>query len=503
MPVGHTPPILIITGFEPYEVARASADGIPALPLFMPALLGQKERICLMAPVLGAVAVATYLIAHERADVTLANFAPDTISFDGSEIVAISSTFMGEEWVRTIADAVREASPSAKIILGGPLSWSIPPEILLQNIPALDAIILREGEETFREMILALRAGSSLEHVNDIAFRHNNKAVITPRRAFLAMDSLPYPDWELLGFTPQGSDGYINVLPVETARGCIYNCAFCSEVHYWDKPVRHKSPQRVVEEFRRGMTKYGTRVFRIVDSCFTAPRRRCTEVCDAIYQELTSKGLGLRWTAYGRVNDLTPELLDSMKRAGCAALDIGVESGDAGILRSMNKGYTPADIINAARMAREAGIITHFNLVIGFPGETAETIENTIAVLNEAQPDTFGPYVLDVAPHTHIYENRARYGIIGERMTWEHRTMNSGEAFAAMMEVIGRVTNSTYFPGGEYFVGYLLALGYSLDEIRQFYRAVRLVWREGETACEGTPELSLVRQVGKRLGPFF
>lgn len=502
MPMGRTP-ILIITGFEPYEVARASADGIPALPLFMSALLGQKERICLSAPVLGAVAVATYLTAHEGADVTLGNFARDAFSFDDYQIAAISSTFMSEEWVRTIADAVREAAPNATIILGGPLSWSVPPEILLKNIPPLDAIILREGEESFREMVLALWAGSPLEHVNGIAFRDNNRAIITPTRAFLAMDSLPYPDWELMGFTSRGSDGSINVLPVETARGCVYNCAFCSEVHYWAKPVRYKSTHRVVEEFRRGMTKYGTRVFRIVDSCFTAPRRRCAEVCDVIYEGLAAERPDLLWTAYGRVSDLTPELLHKMKRAGCAALDIGVESGDASILKSMNKGYTPEDIINAAYMAREAGIITHFNLVIGFPGETAETIDNTIAVLNEAQPDTFGPYVLDVAPHTHIYENRARYGIVGERMTWEHRTMNSGEAFAAMMEVVERVTNSTYFPGGEYFVGYLLALGYSLDEIRRFYQAVRLVWREGEAACEGTPELSLIRQVGQQLWPFF
>ena len=119
-----------------------------------------------------------------------------------------------------------------------------------------------------------------------------------------------------------------------------------------------------------------------------------------------------------------------MKQSGCAALDIGMESGDATILRKMGKNYTPNHIIKSINTAKELDIITHCNLVIGFPGESTDTITNTINTLEKAQPDTYDAYLLDIAPHTKICSHTEMFGIHGNRLMWSHRTMDTKQPYS-------------------------------------------------------------------------
>ena len=112
----------------------------------------------------------------------------------------------------------------------------------------------------------------------------------------------------------------LKIFPIETARGCLYNCAFCSEVHYWGKPTRYKSINKVVDDLKQNVDKYQVKTFRFTDSCFTAPVERCMDLCDAIYTECINNKYDIKWTSYARVNNLTDELLEKMKRSGCPTL---------------------------------------------------------------------------------------------------------------------------------------------------------------------------------------
>jgi len=244
--------------------------------------------------------------------------------------------------------------------------------------------------------------------------------------------------------------------------------------------------------------RFGITTFRFIDSCFSAPPNRSAEVCDAIYHRCTKDGIGIKWSSFGRIENLSYGLLEKMKRSGCVALDIGVESGDSSILRRMGRNYSRKAVVEVARAAREIGIITNFNVIVGFPGETKETVQRTAELIDQAAPDTFSCFVLFLAPNSRAYCRPEKYGIEGEGLSWKHATMTSEEAAEAMLWLTQEVSRSTSFPGGEHVACYLTSVGYSQDEIRDFYRAIGSLAR-----CSTDQEaLSVVTEVIRRCEKF-
>jgi p-methyltransferase len=242
----------------------------------------------------------------------------------------------------------------------------------------------------------------------------------------------------------------------------------------------------VLDEIQRNVDEFGIANFRFTDSCFSAPPERAATICDAIYDRFIRSGIPIKWSSYSRINNLTHNLLEKMKRSGCIALDIGAESGAPSILKKMGRNYTREQIINVAKAARELDIITDFNIVVGFPGETDETVEETIDMLQEAKPDAFSCFVLFVAPHMDISGRGVRYGLNGSGLSWSHATMTSEKAHQALERISQSVTNSCSFPGAESFAGYLAAIGYSLEQIRVFFKATSQLARSGKDEMSRT-----------------
>lgn len=449
--------------------------GVTDEPVLLTSMSG-KSSFRISIPTLGPAVIASHLLEH-GVGIEVYDYFQDDIDWTNARIIGISSTFMDLDTVREIAARIRCESPSAAIILGGPLSWSVPTSDLLAIIPELDYVVEREGEETFLDLITALSQGRGAENVRGIVYRSQQGPVRSPARNPLSDEQLPRPAWELMGIP---SDSRLPVLPVETSRGCPYNCAYCSEVRYWGKPVRYKTPERVTNELLDNAIRYGIRTFRFADSCFSAPVSRSAVVCDRIYEDCTGRGYDIRWSCYARIENLSAVLLEKMKRSGCIALDIGVESGDIDILQRMGRKYSPEIAVKVSHMARDIGIITNFNIVVGFPGETRESIKRTIDILNRAAPDTFSCFQLFLAQNSAAYLNPHEYGIEGEGLTWKHSTMSSEQAAQAMVDIPREVTCSTSFPGGEYVACYLTSVGYGFEEIRRFYRAMATITEESD-----------------------
>jgi radical SAM superfamily enzyme YgiQ (UPF0313 family) len=488
--------VLIIGGYPPTKIPDLDEFGTLSLPSMLPALLSNKDHLVFSFPALGSAVVGTYLQQH-GVEVVIKDFYLDEINAHDADIVGISSTFMMRiDHVKEVIEEVKYQNPTATVVMGGPLSWSISPLDILQAIPDLDIIVQQEGEVTFLELVQALRTRATLDGVRGIFFRREGEIIETPPRPFLPATDLLYPDWSLMDLRLGTSRAHL--LPVETSRGCIYNCAYCSEVHYWPKPVRFKPLVTVIEEIRRNVEQYGVSTFRFVDSCFSAPPQRCAEVCDAIYDRCIGEGLDIKWSSYARVSNLTMDLLEKMKRAGCVALDIGAESGDPHMLQQMHRrDYSPQEIIEVARRGRAVSILIHYNFVVGFPGETQETVQNTIQVIEEAQPDSYSCFLLFLAPHTTLHKEREKYAITGGGLSWQHATMTSEEAGRAMFDIY-RSVSANLFPGGEYFAGFLTSLGYSIDGIREFFAAANRMAR-GATDQETT---AVVEKVSQSMRPF-
>ncbi|MFC1921617.1 B12-binding domain-containing radical SAM protein, partial [Chloroflexota bacterium] len=422
--------VLIITGVSPVNVAQLEGMGIISDPIALLLSMSGKSTYQCSIPSLGAIAVGSYL-KQQGMQVKVADYFFDEVPFTDADIIGISSTFMSLEDVKTISDLSREKNPQATIVLGGPISWSISHVDLLQFISSLDYIVLQEGEQVFLELIKTIRKGGDVRSIKSIAFRQNGDVVVNTPGFTIDINSLPIPDWGLMGIPSQMR---FPVLPIETGRGCPFNCAYCSEVSYWGKPVRYKAADRVAEEILNNADKYGITTFRFADSCFSAPTERCIEVCGAIYEKCIRNGVPVKWSSYARIENINQALLEKMKDSGCLALDIGLESGSVKVLREMGRGYFQEDVVQVAETARKLDILTNFNVVVGFPGETKETIQETIDLIERAAPDTFTIFSFFVAPRTRAYINRAQYGIEGEGLSWKHDTMTSEEAAEAMFK---------------------------------------------------------------------
>jgi biotin synthase-like enzyme len=180
-----------------------------------------------------------------------------------------------------------------------------------------------------------------------------------------------------------------------------------------------------------------------------------------------------------------------MKLAGCVAICIGMESGEPDILNKMNKFYSPKQIIDGVTNARNHGIITHCNIIVGFPGETNETVKNTIHIINRAMPDTFHCMLLDVAPNTSLSQNKSNFGIEGDRLNWKHSTMSNIDAFSAISTIMSDVNPSCHVPMGDVITIILTSAGYPSDDIRSLFQSLT-------SGTAGKKELEMINNAVRR-----
>ena len=452
--------ILFICGTPPSSPDIHNEWGVP----WLPAAKNLLKSFRITAPPLGAVTLATYLRKRGH-NVQVKDWFHETVNPGPFEIIGISTTFMDFKDLARIAGKVKAENPGCRIIVGGPLYWSYSPSEILLNIPEVDYIVLGAGEETTIDLLEAMEKDENLENIKSIAFRKNGTVVQTQSREPFNPAQIAIPDWSLLNLK-----GRVPLLPIETARGCIYHCAYCSEVNYWGKPVRFRSIEPILEEVENDIQKFGITTFRWADSCFSGPAERCMKICDALTERFTSKGVPLKWAAFARVTNINRKLLEKMRASGCIALAIGMESGNEKILTRMNKHYSQEDIRRCVSEVRELGIIAHCNVVVGFPGETEETITSTIETLNLAQPDSYHCMQLFVAPNTTLSNSKIEFGIQGDKLVWRHETMSSRDVPAVMDRIVSSVKPSCLMVSGELVTVMLASMGYSSDDVRSLFR---------------------------------
>jgi len=279
------------------------------------------------------------------------------------------------------------------------------PDYCLRN-DAVDYIVLREPEETLRGLLLAVVNDYPVRDIEGIGFRnHNGEPVINPPRRFIAMDDLPIPDRRLL---PKGVDYFNPVVKrmpyttMQTSRGCPGRCIFCTAPPFYGNKHRIRSSDRVLEELEVAKS-LGYREVFFRDETFTAYRKRNAEICEGMIKN----NLNLKWIANGRVDMIDKDGMMLMKRAGCHMIKFGVESGSDEILRNYQKGIRTEQTINAFAMAREVGLDTHAHIVLGGPGETLETIRQTVDFTQKIQASTASFGILTPYPGTELFDRVA------------------------------------------------------------------------------------------------
>jgi radical SAM superfamily enzyme YgiQ (UPF0313 family) len=314
-------------------------------------------------------------------------------------IVGITSATLTYKTALQMAKIVKETCPNCLTVLGG-IHATFWDDKALQECPYLDVVVRREGENTMLELVQKLEAGKSFCDVLGITYRKDGKITRNPDRPYIEnLDDIPFPARHL--WPMERIRKYEDMFYLMTSRGCVYWCEFCSTVRMHGRKYRMRSPKNVVDELELLHKTYGATKFTFLDDVFTLDKARTEEIC----REIKNRKLRIQWSCGTRVDMVTKELLLKMKDAGCNAVWFGVESGSQDVLDDMHKGISPAQTMKVLTWVRELGLIPVPNVVLGFPGETKETVWNTVKFAEKVSPDYICCY--DVAtpfPGTPLYE---------------------------------------------------------------------------------------------------
>ncbi len=311
-------------------------------------------------------------------DLTICSIdAGDQIPKD-SDIYAFTCATTQVPWVKGEILRIKKTNPNSFIIVGGPH-----PTMTKQSLGA-DCCFIGEAEVSINDVVKEQQRG--------IVFGEK------PEK----LDNFPFPkrDADFLSKYYHYLAGKRTTSMV-TSRGCPFNCAYCCGVN---KPVRFRSPLSVYKEARQ-IKELGYDSIVFYDDIFTLRNQRLKKMCDLISQ------LDIQWKCLSRGDLVDKEMVDWMVKAGCIEVSFGVESGSQKMLENVNRHVKTADSIKAIRMCNDAGLRTRAFFIIGLPGESWESIEETRRFLLKAQPTTFNLSMFMPYPGSDIFEHKERYDI--------------------------------------------------------------------------------------------
>lgn len=376
--------------------------------------------------------------------------------------VVISTTFLyGKQTLKKLVDNIRAAAPDVFVIAGGPLVYlsylmlqrtsdatydteAAVNEFLFLKVdsePDIDRYIVSlQGERILADLLDRVGRGSTVGEVPNSA-RFNGKSYdFSGRIDDLAYEHVVSMDWQSLPDSAFES----KVVPMQASVGCPYHCAFCNFTK--DRRLTYVKPLDVLIDEMKTVARRGARYVWFVDDNFRLGKGDIDRVCRRFIDER----IDLKWMTFIRAGTLKTADVGLLKQAGCIEVQLGLESADARILKNMNKKATPELYDEVISKVLAAGINCSCYFIIGFPGETADTVRRTRAFLARHESREYegrlswSVFPFFLSPLSPVYEQamRRRYGLSGYLDRWQHRTMNSEEAKEHLLRTFFELDNS-------------------------------------------------------------
>jgi len=366
---------------------------------------------------LGVVAAATRRAGHDVAFLDLlaepdpAGAVRRAVDRERPEVIGISVRNIDDQvresprfllaQVRPVVEACREGS-RAPIVLGG-AGYSIFPDAALAYLGA-DFGVCGDGEEAFTALLERLAAGRDPGGLPGVHVRGRPGAGDPP----FAEELCALPMWdEALGEVadPASPDLWI---PVQSRRGCPNDCSYCSTSHIQGRRLRARDPREVAEHVA-GLGRAGYRRVYFVDNSFNIPEQHAFELCEQLERLRT----GVSWRCILYPHRVPEALVDAMARAGCVEVSLGFESGSLAVLREMNKRFTPADVRRVSDALAAHGIRRIGFLLLGGPGETRDTVEESIVFAESLRLEALKVTVgIRIYPGTPLARRAVSEGVI-------------------------------------------------------------------------------------------
>lgn len=297
----------------------------------------------------------------------------------------------------------------APLVSFGPQASCAPIEAMALA-PAVDGMLVGEPEDGLLQ-VAGLSAIAEFDQVPSMTFRRGSEVV--PNQAqgtFVGFLEAPYPAWDLLDLSvyklPLVNQPYVIV---ETSRGCPYSCDFCVAPIHQGHKFREKTAKALVDEIERGYRQFGLTFFYLWGDTVTLNVKSFSAFCE----ELIARNLPVQWFGNARADNLTdPEFVKRLRRAGCWMLALGIETESEDTRKDMLKRLDGQKIRTALVNMRAAGIRSFGFFILGYPGDTAASLERTIDYAIELDPDFANFYPAVPYPGTELYAKAKRDGLL-------------------------------------------------------------------------------------------
>ncbi|MBF0465660.1 MAG: radical SAM protein [Nitrospirae bacterium] len=317
--------------------------------------------------------------------------------------------------MKVVTQIIQKIQPNCKVIVGG-VGVASMPEIII-NYTRVDAVSVGEAELTFPPLLQAIADGKPYYDIAGFSYRVNNSLIHQPRGPIPQnLDEIPWPAYHLFDIDYISLRSYNGIpngrsIHLMTSRGCPFRCDFCinsilnnsalsREIHGDkagpSKAQRFRSIPSLITEIQHIQSTYGINDFHFTDEEFITHRKRLQEVCDAF------ESLGITWSTSGRADWATDDKLAAMKRSGCHYILFGVETGSQKMMDMMDKKAKKEAVVAGIQSARKVGLSFILNFMIGYPGETKETIEETIAFCKENRL-LYAPSFVTLFPYSKMF----------------------------------------------------------------------------------------------------
>ena len=352
---------------------------------------------------------------HKRIE----GFSPDAIGFSAT----VSTSY---KYVKVASNYIKQHFPDLKIIVGGGLTAAA--DVVLKNT-YVDIVVLGEGDITIKYLIDKIKEKGDYSDVNGIAYREGERILYTaPRPPIAKLDTLGYPvfdlvdiekylinahdfirgypsyrDWDKRFYEPHRNT---KILRIPTSRGCTSKCSFC---YRHMSGIRQFSFDYLFDYIEFLMDKFDTNQFSFGDECFSPSKKWSWKFIEAFKK----RNIDIMFQIFGmRVDTVDREILHAFKEIGCWMIEYGFESGSQKMLNVIEKRVSVQDNINVALWTKEAGIYTTPAFVLGMPGETTETINETIDFLKKINCEKFQYTYAFPVPGTPLYDYARLKGYI-------------------------------------------------------------------------------------------
>lgn len=393
--------------------------------------------------------------------------------------IAITTTlYVSPHPVLEIVSFIRQYNDTAKILVGGPyinnqpkLSNNESVQRLFKYLGADIYVISSEGEGALVNTITALKNKISLDKVDNIAYKNGDSYVLTTA----SIESNPLEE-NKVNYSLFPKEDISEFVTLRTAKSCPFSCSFCGFPQRAGK-YKYTGVDLVEEEFNRIRDVGTVTTLTFIDDTFNVPKERFKE----ILRMMIRNNYGFKWNSFFRSDHGDEETIELMGKAGCEGVFLGIESGSDAMLKNMNKTSRRHNYMKAIPLLRAAGVSIHANFIVGFPGETPETVAESVSLIEEAKPDFFRAQLWYADPVTPIWKQKDKYGVKGAAFNWSHNTMDYQTACDLVEEMFINVQGSVWLQQHgfeQWSCFYLQRKGMTMDQVKTFLKSFNAIVKE-------------------------